>query len=174
VPLLLAEANFQQKHYEQAEAVLATFRRENPGSPHLYQADEILGRCYKNRAMFPDARAAFARVVDSEAGRRTETAAKAQFNIAETYMIEKNYDSALAEYYKVYVNYRFPAWQAPALYQAAQCDEMQNRWVEAVKSYESLIKEFPESEFVEKATKRLQVARAKIRSSETAPTSGSN
>jgi TolA-binding protein len=174
VSLLLAEAHFQQKQYKEAERVLAAFRRENPESPYLYQADEVLGRCYQNRAMFPDARAAFTRVIDSEAGRRTETAAKAQFHIAETYLIEKNYDSALAEYYKVYVNYRFPAWQAPALFQAGQCDEQQERWTGAMKSYETLIREFPESEFVARATERLQFARRKVPATETAPTTRSN
>ncbi len=173
VSLLLAEAHFQQKQYKEAETVLAGFRRENPDSPYLYQADEILGRCYQNRAMFPDARAAFTRVVDSESGRRTETAAKAQFHIAETYLIEKNYDSALAEYYKVYVNYRFAAWQAPALYQAAQCDEKQERWAAAARSYEALIREFPESEFVGRATERLQFARAKVPATEEPSACGS-
>lgn len=159
VALLLAETHFQQKEYEQAESALTAFRRENPESPYLYQADEILGRCYKNRAMLPDARAAFTRVIESAAGRRTETAAKAQFNIAETFMIEKNYDAALAEYYKVYVNYRFPEWQAPALYQAGQCDEQQQRWAPAVKTYETLLREFPESEFVDEARERLTAVR---------------
>jgi TolA-binding protein len=160
--LLLAEARLKQKDYPGVEATLGELRTRDPQSPWLYQADEILGRSFKNRAMFPEARAAFANVIDSEAGRRTETAAKAQFHIAETHLIEKNLDAALTEYYKVYVNYQYPAWQAPALFQAAQCDEELKNWQGATKTYERLLAEFAGSEFAAKARPRLEAARKKV------------
>lgn len=159
--VLLAEAHFRKKDYAQVEATVAGFRNRLPESPYLYHADEVLGRSYKNQAQMAKAREAFTRVIDSETGRRTETAAKAQFHIAETYLIEKNPEVALAEYYKVYVSYAFPEWQAPALFQAGQCDENLERWDGATKTYETLIAEFPDSEFAEKAKARLEVTRSK-------------
>ncbi|MEW4529469.1 tetratricopeptide repeat protein [Maioricimonas sp. JC845] len=159
--LLLAEARLRKKDYAGLEQTVTDFGAANPQSPLLYQADEILGRSYKNRAMFAEARDAFTRVTDSEAGRRTETAAKAQFHLAETHLIEKNFDAALREYYKVYTSYQFPEWQAPALFQAARCDEALGRWDGAVKSYEKLVAEFPDSQFARDAVPRLEIARQK-------------
>ncbi|QDU40398.1 tol-pal system protein YbgF [Maioricimonas rarisocia] len=160
--LLLAEARLRNKDYAGVEQTVSDFRTANPDSPLLYQADEILGRSYKNRAMFAEARDAFARVTDSETGRRTETAAKAQFHLAETHLIEKNFDAALREYYKVYTSYQFPEWQAPALFQAARSDEALGNWEGAIKSYEKLVAEFPESQFAKDAVPRLEIARQKV------------
>ncbi|MFG0335212.1 MAG: tetratricopeptide repeat protein [Maioricimonas sp. JB049] len=159
--LLLAEARLRNKDYAGVEQTAADFRTANPESPLLYQADEILGRSYKNRAMFAEARDAFARVTNSQTGRRTETAAKAQFHLAETHLIEKDFDAALREYYKVYTSYQFPEWQAPALFQAARSDEALGNWDGAVKSYEKLVAEFPESQFAKDAVPRLEIARQK-------------
>ena len=81
--------------------------------------------------------------------------------VAETYLLQKNYEVALQEYLKVYYLYKFPHWQAPALYQAAQCDEALNEWKDAARAYEDLLRDFPESEFAAKAKERLPVARRK-------------
>ena len=77
-------------------------------------------------------------------------------------MIEKDYETALAEYYKVYVNYKVPDFQAPALFQAGQCDETLKNWNGAVKTYDLLIEEFSDSEYSEKARERLSEVRARI------------
>ncbi|MBL8851991.1 MAG: tetratricopeptide repeat protein, partial [Planctomycetaceae bacterium] len=159
--VLLAEAQFRKQDYPQVEATVAAFRERFPSSPLLYHADEVLGRSYIKRAKFPDARASLTNVINSESGRRTKTAAKAQFHIAESFLIEKDYKSALPEYYKVYVNYRFPEWQAPALFQAGQCDETLENWREAVQTYETLIKEFPDSEYTARSQQRIQEIGAK-------------
>jgi TolA-binding protein len=155
VYVLLAEAHFRAKDYPQVEATVEAFRRRFPNSPLLYHADEVLGRSYIKRAMFPEARASLAKVINSESGRRTKTAAKAQFYIAESYLIEKDYRAALPEYYKVYVNYPFPEWQAVGLYQAGQCDESLENWADAKKSYDILVKDFPDSEHAKQAQQRL-------------------
>ena len=84
--------------------------------------------------------------------------------IAETYLIQKQYKEAQREYFKVYTLYQFPEWQAPALFQAATCDEALGQWAQAAKGYEDLIKEFPKTEFAGKAEARLQVARKRISS----------
>lgn len=159
VYVLLAEAQFRAKDYEAVERTVAEFRQRFPASPLLYHADEILGRSYKQRAMLDKAREAFEKVKRSESGRRTQTAAKAQFHIAETFLIEKDYAAALAEYYKVYVNYPFPEWQAPALFQAGQCDESLGNSREATQTYETLVKEFSDSEFAERARQRIEELR---------------
>lgn len=159
--IMLAETHFRMKHYDEVEAAVDQLRARDPKCPLLYQADEVLGRSYKNRAKFEEARAALRRVIADPHGRRTETAAKSQFLLAETYLIQKDYKNAQTEHFKVYHLYKFPAWQSASLYQAALCDEALGRWSDAAKLYEELLQKFPESEFAANAKPRLELARKK-------------
>ena len=152
---LLAEAQFRQKKYD---AILLTARRlqaVNEKSPVQYQVDEVVGRAWKQQAQFSKARDAFQRAIRSEFGTRTETAAKAQFMIAETWMLEKKFERALEEYLKVDSLYSFPEWQSAALLQAGKCDEQLGNRSGAARSYQILLRKFPESEFATDAKKRL-------------------
>ncbi|MCH7988233.1 MAG: tetratricopeptide repeat protein [Planctomycetes bacterium] len=160
--ILLGELQLRRKKYDAVEQTIEELRSRLPNSPLLYQADEILGRSYKNRARFDEARTAFQRVIDHPQGSRTETAAKSQFLLAETYLIQKQYREALLAYFKVYSSYKYPEWQAPALYQVGVCDEALGQWKNAVEMYEDLLQEFPKSEYAERAKSRLPVARKKV------------
>lgn len=162
VYVLLAESQFRAKDYPAVEATVEAFRQRFPDSPLLYHADEIVGRSYIKRAMLNEARSSLVKVVDSETGQRTKTAARAQFHIAESYLIEKDYSAALREYYKVYVNYQFPEWQAVALYQSGQCDESLENWQDAKQNYEKLIKEFPDHEYAEQARQRITAISSRL------------
>lgn len=157
--IILAELQLRHKKYDDVTKTVAELNQLHPQSPILYQADEILGRSYKNKALFDEARTAFQRVIDSPNGTRTETAAKSQFLIAETHLIQKQYREAQRAYFKVYTLYEFPDWQAPALLQVAVCDESLKQWANAVKTYEDLIKQFPKSEYAKNAKSRLPLAR---------------
>jgi cellulose synthase operon protein C len=122
----------------------------------LYRADALLGRSLENQARFEEAREAYLRVIESEHGKQTETAAEAQFRIAESHLKEKNYDLALKEYYKVYAGYDAPRYESAALFQAGRCDASLKNWRGAVQSYRTLLEEFPESEFAEEARSQLK------------------
>lgn len=158
--VLLAELNFREKKYPDVVAVVEELKQRNPKSPFLYQAEEVLGRSYKQQAppRFEDARAAFERVLADPAAFRTETAAKAQFMIGETYFFEEKWEQASTAYQKVYSNYKFPEWQAAALLSSGKCDEAQNEWKLASGSYKLLLKEFSGSTVAEEARKRLDNA----------------
>ncbi|MBT6496227.1 MAG: tetratricopeptide repeat protein, partial [Planctomycetaceae bacterium] len=157
--IMLAETHFRGKKYAEVTAVVSELRDRDPKCPVLYQADEILGRSYKNLAKFDEARTAFRRVVADPNGRRTETAAKAQLILAETFLLQKDYKNAQAEYFKVYHLYKFPIWQSAALYQAALCDEALKQWNDAAKLYEELLQKFPRSQYARQAKQRLPLAR---------------
>jgi cellulose synthase operon protein C len=159
--VVLAESLFRLKQYDDLEKTVAEFREWDPKSPFLYQADEVLGRGLKNQAKFPEAREVFDRVVRDDAGRRTETAAKAQFHIAETYHHEKKYAEAVAEYLKVDILYKFPEWQALALYHAGLCHESLSHWKQATKVYEDLLRDYPKDPRAPMARERLEVVRKK-------------
>lgn len=153
--ILLAETYFRQKDYKQVIKLAEEFRARFPESKLSYQMDEVLGRSYKSQAKFEEARAAFGRVVQSPDGKSSETAAKAQFMIADTHLSQNDYSNALKEYLKVYHLHAIPEWQAPALYQAGQCDEQLQDWKGALTSYETLLKEFSESKYANMARARL-------------------
>jgi len=101
----------------------------------------------------------FERVVADTHGRLTETAAKSQFHLGETYLLEKDYRHALAEYLKVEIRYKFPEWQGASLLQAAACYEALNEWKDAVKTYEDLLRQFPEHAYAPQAKERLAGAK---------------
>jgi cellulose synthase operon protein C len=152
--LMLAETHLRLKEYDELSRVAADFAERHPDSPLAYHLDFVQGRAAQNRARFDEARAAFARVIGSPHGKGTETAAKAQLFVAESYLLQKDYQRAFEEYYRVLL-YGFPALQSAALYQAGQCEETLKQWQGAAKSYRQLLEEFPDSEYAEKAQQRL-------------------
>ena len=83
------------------------------------------------RGELTDARAAYEKVIRSETGGKTETAAMAQWMIGESYFHQKNYESALREYLRLEILYAYPTWQAAALLQAGKCSEHLGQWKQA-------------------------------------------
>ena len=162
--VLLAELNFREKKYADVSTVVEDLRQRRPKSPLLHQADEVLGRSLKQQAppKFDDARAAFERVIANSFAGRTETAAKAQFLIGETYFLQEKWSDASSAYQRVYSLYKFPEWQASALLMSAKCDEAQNDWKPAVETYKLLVKEFPNSSVTDEAKVRLEMAQKRV------------
>jgi TolA-binding protein len=157
--VLAAEVAYREKNYDEVFRLAAELKERHPDSVFQYQAEEIVGRSYKQQAKFPEARAAFDRVLNDPAAFRTPTAAKAQFLIGETYFLEQNWDEAFIAYQKVYASYDHPDWQSAALLQSGKCDEQQQHWKEAAKTYAQLIEEFPKSDYVAEAQQRLEAAK---------------
>jgi TolA-binding protein len=156
---LLAESQVRQKKYVAVIATAEKARSWNANSPTHYMVDEVVGRALKNQAKFTEALAAFTRVIESETGSRTETAAKAQLMIAEIHFLQKKYPTARDGYLKVYFLYKFPEWQAPALFQAGQCEELigtKESRDSAQKWYQTLQKEFGTTDFSKRAADRLK------------------
>lgn len=163
--VLLAEVAFRQKKYDELETIVTELRQRPVKSPFLYQAEEVLGRGYKQQAppKFDEARKAFERVLADPVAERTETAAKSQFLIGETLFLQEKWAEAFLAYQKVFANYGFPEWQAAALLQSGKCDEQQQQWKEAAATYRLLIEKFPTSTHAADAKPRLEAATKKIR-----------
>ncbi len=153
--LLLGEALFRTKNYSELDKVVAELKEKAAASPLIYRADALVGQSFESQAKFEEAREAYLRVVDSKDGNGTETAAECQFRIAESYLKQKNYQTAYKEYYKVYAGYESETYEPAALYQAGRCDSSLKNWRGAVLSYKTLIDEFPNSEYVEKAEQEI-------------------
>lgn len=165
--VLLAEIAFRQKKYDDLDAIVAELRQRPVKSQFLYQAEEVLGRGYKQQAppKFDQARKAFERVLADPVAEKTETAAKAQFLIGETLFLQEKWAEAFLAYQKVYANYAYPDWQAAALLQSGKCDEQQSQWKEAGATYRLLIDKFPKTTHAADAKQRLDVVMAKLRGS---------
>ncbi len=160
--VLLAETYFRQKKYDDVKKTVDRFRDWNAENPFLYQAEEVLGRSLKNQAKFEEARKVFQKITESENSRRTETAAKCQFLLAETLMIQEQFKAALLAYLQVDIQYKFPEWQAPALFQAGMCHEALNEWAQALKTYQDFLKRFPEHELVSRTKERVKAVQARL------------
>lgn len=163
--VLLAEIAFRQKKYDDLEAIVGELRQRPTKSPFLYQAEEVLGRGYKQQAppKFDEARKAFERVLADPVAEKTETAAKAQFLIGESLFLQEKWADAFLAYQKVYANYSYPDWQSAALLQSGKCDEQQSQWKEAAATYRLLMDKFPKTTHAADAKLRLDAVTAKLR-----------
>jgi TolA-binding protein len=160
--VLLAETEWRMQQYDAVAATVAEYRAWDPQSPLLYQADEVAGRGLKSQAKWAEARAAFERALKAPQGKLSETAAKSQFLLADTYYWEKNYQAAIREYFKVDILYKFPDLKAAALYQAGVCQEELQQWKEAAKTYDDVLKRFPNFDHAGLAKDRRDAVRKKL------------
>lgn len=154
----LAELALAEKRYADIDAIEAELESRFPKSRFLFQVHDVQGRRWKSQAPpdFLRAREYFAKVIQNPAARGTETAARCQFLIAETLLMQKDYAAAASEYYRVYLNYPFDELRARGLFQAAGCEVQLKKYSEATRSYQDLIRDFPENTLAREARERLQ------------------
>ena len=131
----------------------------SPTFDRQYEVDYLIGRCLATEGRFSEARAAYERVIQSDRGRHTETAAMAQWMIGETYFHQKNYDEAIRAYARVGILWDYPLWTAAALLQTGKCHESQARWPEAIAHYAELTAKYPKTTFAREGERRLSVVK---------------
>ena len=156
--VVLAEVALAESRYDKIDGIAEELKSRAPKSRFLFQMRDVQGRRWKSQAApdFAKAREFFASVVNDEFGRGTETAARCQFLIGESLLLEKQHKEALKEYYRVYLNYPFEDWKARGLFQAAGCEATLGDMDAARRSYEDLIREFPENDLAQKAAEQLK------------------
>ncbi len=135
-----------------SEKAIASFPEFKLNFEHVY----LMGRSLEKLGRLDEAREKFQSVVASPKGGRTETAAKAQWRIGETFFHQEDYKKAIRAFYKVDSLFTYPRWRSAAIYEAGKCQEHLGNWTHAVILYEQLLRDFPECEFADKAKKRLQ------------------
>ena len=157
--IVLAEAALAKQDYLQIDMLQDELKQRSPESLFAFQLNDIQGRRWKQQAPpdFAKARQFFQLVTSDAQSQGTETSARCQFLIAETYLMESNYDSAAKEYFKVYLNYQgYDELRAQALFQGASCQVALKKTDLAIRDFKELIKEFPTSDLVNKASEELK------------------
>jgi cellulose synthase operon protein C len=151
IPLRRAQILVQRKQFADALAIAAKIEKEFPNFNQQYEADYVIGRCLADQADFEAARNAYAKVIQSAAGAKTETAAMAQWMIGETYFHQKNYEAACKEYLRLEILYAYPEWQAGALLQAGKCYALLGDAKLAAEQYQKILKVYPSTSFAKDA-----------------------
>lgn len=161
IPLRQAQILAQKKEWHDALEIASQIESDYPDFDQQHEVDYLMGRCQAAQGNFDDARSDYRRVTRSEAGAKTETAAKAQWMIGETYFHQEDYEAALREYLRVEILYDYPTWQAAALLQAGKCHEHLGEWQPAIELYARLLKTYPQTEFAKDASARLKTAQSR-------------
>ena len=157
--VVLAEAALAKQEYDRIDLLQAELKQRSPESLFAFQLNDVQGRRWKQQTPpdFAKARDYFQRVTGDPQAQGTETAARCQFLIAETYVMEANHETAAAEYFKVYLNYAgHDELRAQALFQGAACQVALKKTEPAIRDFQELIKEFPASNLVNKAREELK------------------
>lgn len=139
-----------------AREVSAAALAAAPDFEFNFEHQFIIGRALATAGRLTDARDAYQRVLASPQGAQSETAAKAQLMLAETYFHQQNFDQAVREYLKVEILYGYRPWQAAGLFQAGVCYEKLGKPERARDQYERVVRDFADTEYGARAAQRLR------------------
>jgi TolA-binding protein len=151
----LAQLYAESGRWDEASAVAESFAEAHPDFPRQYELDYVRGRCLAARALFAEARETYERVIRSPTGERTETAAKAQLMVAETFFHQRLYADAYRAYMQVEILYDYPELRAAALLQAGKCRQLQGNLETAADLYRQVLENHPGTRAAEQAAKQL-------------------
>lgn len=152
------EALAQAGRWSETIVAVAAARVQLPGSGESLQWEYLAGRAHAARAEFREAREAYARVLADEKSKATETAILARFMNAESYLHQRDYATALAEYEKLFTQDGFAEWRAAGRLQAGKCLEQLGRRAEAMAQYDRLLAESADSPYAADAARRREAA----------------
>ena len=155
VPLRRAQILALQDQWIDAYEVASRIETDFPGFAQQYEADYLLGRCYASRADFESARRMYEKVIASPEGAKTETAAKAQWMIGESFFHQKKHEEAIRAYLRLENLYDYPTLQAASLFQAGKCYELLSETKEAAKLYRRTIDRYSRTNYADEAKVRL-------------------
>jgi len=155
VLLRLAQIKAIQRSWEDVDQTLSWLQDRFRDFDRSYEVRYLEGQRLVAAAQFDEARTSFQETIDDPRGQFTETAAKAQWMIGETYLHQNAVEQALRAYLKVDMLYDYPQWRAAALLQAGKCYERLGKLTDARKLYERITTEIPTTSYHAAAQKRL-------------------
>lgn len=146
--LAAAAGDFKQSrtHYEKYFA-------GKPQEKFNYLAHFGLGWACENLKEYEQARRHYADVIKTHNG---ATAARAQFQIGETYFLEGDFTRAVKELLAVDIVYAYPEWSAAALFEAGRAFEQLKQNANAIEQYRQCITKYKDSPEAKLAERRLK------------------
>ena len=154
--LRLAQSLGQRGQWAEANAAAQRAKELFPEFRQDYELDYLIGRAQMADARFEDARSSFEKVIESEQGKSTETAAMAQWMIGESYFHQEQYETAARAYHKTELLYAYPQWQAASLLQAGKCYEHLSQETMAISTYRQLVRDYAGHALADQGQKRMQ------------------
>jgi TolA-binding protein len=151
--LRLGEVQAELGKYEQSQQTYATFLKRFAKDPFAPRAQFGIGWALENQKKYDEARAAYKKVI---AGNNGETAARAQFQIGETFLAESKFNEAIPALLAVEDVYAYPTWSARALFEAGRAFEELKQPDRAKKQYEQVATKYKDSAEAELARGRLK------------------
>jgi TolA-binding protein len=148
----LGEVQNQAGDYPAAAATFTHWLADHPTDPLAARAHFGIGWSLENRAQLDEARAQYTQVLALDS---SETAARAQFQIGETYFTQKQYELAAKELLKVDILYRSPPWPARALYEAGRAFEQLHDPARAKQQFQATLTKYPAADIAPLAKKHL-------------------
>lgn len=150
--LRIAHSHFQAGRLDDAMRKADELFASNADAAARDEALYLKGRVLQQQAKFDEARAVYRQLLR---GDKNESAAKAQFMIAETYFFQERFQEALDEFPKVLV-YPIPTWQAAALLEVGKIYERQNEPDKARSLYETVQSDYPKEPAALEAKERVE------------------
>ncbi|CAA9375982.1 MAG: hypothetical protein AVDCRST_MAG64-304 [uncultured Phycisphaerae bacterium] len=155
--LKLGEAQAEMNDFAASQQSYAAFLEQNPKSEFAYRAQFGVAWALENQKQYEPARAAYRKVIEQHNG---ETAARAQFQVGETFFAEGKFEEAVAELLQVEDVYAYPAWSARALLEAGRAFEQLKQDDQAREQYKVLVEKYKDSPEAKLATERLAALKA--------------
>lgn len=146
------QAAAKLNQWEESLKLLAQGLEQAPDSAYVPEALYEQGWAEQNLGQFDKALASYEAVT---AKTDREVAARARFMIGEIHFDQQDHKEAVRHFFKVAYSYGYPQWQAAAHYEAGRCFEVLGKLDQAQKSYEELIKQFPDTPRAAAAKERL-------------------
>jgi TolA-binding protein len=150
--LKLGEVQAEEGKYAESAGTFAAFLQKDPKDPFACRAHFGIGWALENQKKYEEARASYQRAIASTNG---ETAARAQFQVGETYLYERKFDQAIPALLAVEDVYAYPTWSARALLEAGRAFEELKQADQAKKQYEQLISKYKDAPEAGAARDRL-------------------
>jgi TolA-binding protein len=151
--LKLGEVQAQQNNYDGSERTYRQFLEKYPSSEFAYRAQFGVAWALENRKQFDEARQAYQKVIAATNG---PTAARAQFQIGETFLAEGKFDKAVPALLAVDDVYKYPEWAARALFEAGRAFEQLKQPDQAKKQYGDIISKYKDAPEADMARERLK------------------
>jgi TolA-binding protein len=151
--LKLGEVQAEQQNYDGSERTYREFLDKYPKNEFDYRAQFGIAWALENRKQFEEARQAYQKVIGATNG---PTAARAQFQIGETYLAEGKFGKAVPALLAVDDVYKYPDWSARALFEAGRAFEQLKQPEQAKKQYGDILNKYKDAPEADMARERLK------------------